>query len=69
MTQHNAALVEEAARGAAGLATEADNLVATVSLFKLSRAEKQQKDDHKVAQLASNVAPRNSPAMLLPSTT
>jgi methyl-accepting chemotaxis protein len=70
MTQHNAALVDESARGAAGLATEADNLVATVSLFKLSQAEKQQKGDRKVAQLATGVpAQGSSPPMLLPSAT
>jgi methyl-accepting chemotaxis protein len=70
MTQHNAALVDESARGAAGLATEADNLVATVSLFKLSQAEKQQKGDRKGAQLASGVpAQGSSPPMLLPSAT
>ena len=40
MTQRNAALVDQAAQGAMGLAAEADNLVATVSLFKLTQEEK-----------------------------
>ncbi|NML46009.1 PAS domain-containing protein [Ramlibacter sp. G-1-2-2] len=53
MTQHNAALVEQAAQGATGLATQADNLVAAVSLFKLSQADKQQPHDRERAPAAA----------------
>jgi aerotaxis receptor len=68
MTQHNAGLVEQAAQGAAGLAAEADNLVAAVSLFKLSQAEKQQRKDRDSAQPATTTLPQDRSAeRLLPT--
>ena len=65
MTQENAALVEQAAHGAAGLATEAENLVATVSLFKLTQEEKQQFAARQ-QRAAATPAQDAAPAMLLP---
>ena len=64
MTQHNAALVEQAEQGATGLATQADNLVATVSLFKLSQAEKQKGLEHKAKPSAAAPALPASAALL-----
>jgi aerotaxis receptor len=66
MTQHNAALVEQAAGSSGALAVQANNLVATVSLFKLSQADKQQQDR---AQPAPTMRSRGAARpMLLPAT-
>ena len=66
MTQHNAALVEQAAQAAAALATQAEALVSTVSLFRLSQAEKQQLAGR---QADPGARPRRSKAAaLLPGT-
>ena len=55
------------ALGAAGLATEADNLVETVSLLKLSQAEKQQQGERGGPRLATGAPARSdSPSLLLP---
>ena len=69
MTQHNAALVELAAGSSGALAVQANNLVATVSLFKLSQADKQRQQQQGREQPAATTRSRGaSQTMLLPAT-